>query len=261
MILDEIKAETLRRIEREKASVSENELKEKAFSLKEKSHFKFRKAIEKDGLSFICEVKKASPSKGIITESFNWLEIAFEYEKAGADCISVLTEPKWFKGSDKYLEQISEKASIPTLRKDFTCDSYMIYQAKCFGADAVLLIAAILSEKQLYDYMRICSDLGLTALVEAHDKDEIIKSLSCGAELVGVNNRNLKDFTVDASNCLRLRELVGDKALFVAESGIKTAEDIELLSKNGVDGVLIGETMMLAENKKEMLSRLKGKLK
>ena len=220
--------------------------------------FAFEKKLKEDGMSFICECKKASPSKGIIASDFPYLDIAKSYETAGASCISVLTEPKWFMGSLDYLEEIASEVSIPVLRKDFTIDEYMIYEARAKRASAVLLICSILDADTLGRFIRICDELELTALVEAHDKNECDMALGEGARVIGVNNRNLRDFTVDPSNCLRLREYVGDKALFVAESGVKTREDVESLEKEGVDAVLIGESMMRAEDKTAFLNSLKG---
>ena len=220
--------------------------------------FVFENKLKEDGMSFICECKKASPSKGIIAEDFPYLDIAKAYEKAGASCISVLTEPKWFMGSLDYLEQIASEVSIPVLRKDFTIDEYMIYEARAKKASAVLLICSILDSQTLGKYIRICDELGLSALVEAHDKNECDMALGEGARVIGVNNRNLRDFTVDPTNCLRLRDYIGDKALFVAESGVKTREDVIELERSGVDAVLIGESMMRAEDKTEFLNSLKG---
>ncbi|MBQ6304571.1 MAG: indole-3-glycerol phosphate synthase TrpC [Clostridiales bacterium] len=220
--------------------------------------FAFENRLKEDGMSFICECKKASPSKGIIASDFPYLDIAKSYEKAGASCISVLTEPKWFMGSLDYLEEIASEVSIPVLRKDFTIDEYMIYEARARKASAVLLICSILDADTLGRYIRICDELELTALVEAHDKNECDMALGEGARVIGVNNRNLRDFTVDPSNCLRLREYVGDKAIFVAESGVKTRQEVEALEKEGVDAVLIGESMMRAEDKTEFLNSLKG---
>jgi indole-3-glycerol phosphate synthase len=220
--------------------------------------FAFEKKLKEDGISFICECKKASPSKGVIAEDFPYLDISRDYEKAGASCISVLTEPKWFMGSLDYLDEIASEVSIPVLRKDFTVDEYMIYEARAHKASAVLLICSILDSKTLGKYIRLCDELELTALVEAHDKNECDMALGEGARVIGVNNRNLRDFTVDPSNCLRLREYVGDKSLFVAESGVKSREDIELLEREKVDAVLIGESMMRAEDKTAFLNTLKG---
>lgn len=220
--------------------------------------FAFENKLKEDGISFICECKKASPSKGVIAENFPYLDIARDYEKAGASCISVLTEPKWFMGSLDYLDEIASEVSIPVLRKDFTVDEYMIYEARVHKASAVLLICSILDSKTLGKYIRLCDELELTALVEAHDKNECDMALGEGARVIGVNNRNLRDFTVDPSNCLRLREYVGDKALFVAESGVKSREDIKLLEREKVDAVLIGESMMRAEDKTAFLNALKG---
>ena len=222
------------------------------------SGFPFEKALAEGDISFICECKKASPSKGLIAEEFPYVEIAREYERAGASCISVLTEPKWFLGSDRYLQEITEAVSIPCIRKDFTVDEYMIYEARLLGASAVLLICALLPEETIREYIGICDSLGLSALVEAHDEEEIAMALRAGARIIGVNNRNLKDFTVDVHNSERLRSLVPPSVLFVAESGIKTAEDIGVLRKAGVNGVLIGETLMRSPDKKAVLDTLKG---
>lgn len=220
--------------------------------------FAFENKLKEDGISFICECKKASPSKGVIAQDFPYLDIAKDYEKAGASCISVLTEPKWFMGSLDYLDEIASEVSIPVLRKDFTIDEYMIYEARVHKASAVLLICSILDPKTLGKYIRLCDELELTALVEAHDKNECDMALGEGARVIGVNNRNLRDFTVDPANCLRLRDYIADKALFVAESGVKTREDVMELERSGVDAVLIGEAMMRAEDKTAFLNALKG---
>lgn len=259
MILDEIAAKTKERIEAEKRRVSPADMKALAAEAKAKGNGRpFEAALAKPGISFICEVKKASPSKGIIAEQFDYVEIAKEYEAAGADAISVLTEPFYFKGSDDYLAKIRGEISIPLLRKDFTVDEYMIYQAKAIGADAVLLICAILSPGQLSEYRALAGELGLTALVEAHDEREVEMAVTAGAAVVGVNNRNLKDFTVDIGNSLRLRKLVPKNILFVSESGMKTREDIARLEEKGTDGVLIGESFMRSKDKAGHLKKLRG---
>lgn len=220
--------------------------------------FAIEQALRKEDVSFICECKKASPSKGLIAPNFPYLEIAKEYEAAGADCISVLTEPKWFLGNDEYLKEIAESVLIPCLRKDFTVDEYQIYQAKVLGASAVLLICSVLTEDQMKDYIRICDELGLSALVEVHDEQEVQTALNTGARIIGVNNRNLKDFSVDTDNSRRLRELIPPNVLFVSESGVRTAEDVETLRKIGADAVLIGETLMRASDKRAKLAELRG---
>lgn len=225
-----------------------------------KGDFSFERALKKPGISFICECKKASPSKGLIAPEFPYLQIAREYEAAGADCISVLTEPKWFLGSDTYLQEIAKAVTIPCLRKDFTVDAYMIYQAKLLGAAAVLLICSILTEGQLREYIGICDMLGLSALVEAHDEAEVQMALQAGARIIGVNNRNLKDFTVDTDNSRRLRQMIPTNVLFISESGVKDAADIQRLREIGADGVLIGEVLMRADNKKAKLAELRGEL-
>lgn len=258
MILEEIAAKTKERIEEEKSKRSLKELKAIAAELKKDTGFPFEAALAKPGMNFICEVKKASPSKGIIAELFPYVEIGKEYETAGADALSVLTEPYYFKGSDEYLSAIRKEVSIPIIRKDFTVDEYMIYQAKVIGADAVLLICSLLSPMQLSEYGGIAKELGLSALVEAHDGKEIDMALSAGAKIVGVNNRNLKDFTVDINNSVRLRELVPENILFVSESGMKNRADIARLEENGTDAVLIGETFMRSDNKAAVLRELRG---
>ena len=220
--------------------------------------FAFEKALRNLGVSFICECKKASPSKGLIAPDFPYLEIAKEYEAAGANCISVLTEPKWFLGKDEYLKEIAETVSVPCLRKDFTVDEYQIYQAKVLGASAVLLICSILTERQMKEYIGICDNLGLSALVEAHDESEVQMALIAGARIIGVNNRNLKDFSVDTDNSRRLRELITPNILFVSESGVQTAEDVAALRKIGADAVLVGETLMRSPDKKAKLTELRG---
>lgn len=241
----------------EKRKLPLNELRHQAEQLPKKN-FEFENALKKKDISFICECKKASPSKGIIAPDFPYLEIAKDYEKAGADCISVLTEPKWFLGSDRYLSEISAKVSIPCLRKDFTVDEYMIYKALLLGASAVLLICSILDEKQLKEYIAVCDSLGLSALVEAHDENEVISAQRAGARIIGVNNRNLKDFSVDTENSARLKNLVSNDVLFVSESGVKTRQDVEKLIEIGADAVLVGETLMRAKDKTAALKELKG---
>ena len=258
-ILDELAATARERTEKAKKSVSLEEMKKKALSMP-KDDFPFEKALKKSGLSFICECKKASPSKGVIAEDFPYLQIAKEYEKAGADCISVLTEPSRFLGDDKYLEEIASAVSIPCIRKDFTVDEYMIYEAKVLGAKAVLLICSILSEKQIEEYIGICDELGISALVEAHDEKEVEIAIKCKARIIGVNNRNLKDFSVDTENSMKMRKLVPDDIIFVSESGVKSADDIKAISDTGADAVLIGETLMRATDKKAKLSELKSRL-
>ena len=255
-ILDKLAEHAAERCEAYKRIMTLQELIQRVSELP-KGDGAFEKALRKPGLSFICECKKASPSKGVIAEDFPYLSIAKEYEEAGADCISVLTEPKWFLGSDRYLEEISKTVSIPCLRKDFTVDEYMIYQARLLGASAVLLICAILSESQLSEYIELSAHLGLSALVEAHDEKEVETALKCGAKIIGVNNRDLRDFSVDTGNSRRLREAVPQDIVFVSESGIKSAEDTAALESAGVDAVLIGETLMRSQNKKAKLSSLR----
>lgn len=263
MILDEIAEKTRERIRAEEARLSLAELKARAAELPlhraEDKPYPFESALRREGMSFICEVKKASPSRGIIAEHFPYEDIAVEYERAGADAISILTEPFYFKGSSEYLADIRKRVRIPLLRKDFTVDEYMLYEAKLLGADAALLICAILSPMQLSEYMGIAEELGLSALVEAHDGAEVETALAAGARVIGVNNRNLKDFTVDIDNSVRLRELVPPEVLFVSESGMRNRADIARLEENGTDAVLIGETFMRSGDKAGMLRELSGR--
>ena len=256
-ILDELAEYAWERVRTAQIIIPAESMRANAFAVP-KGDFAFENALKKPDIAFICECKKASPSKGLIAPDFPYLSIAQEYEAAGADAISVLTEPKWFLGSDSYLREIAENISIPCLRKDFTVDEYMIYEAKLLGASAVLLICSILSPAQLSEYIAICDELGLSALVEAHDESEIQMALSAGARVVGVNNRNLKDFTVDQGNSRRLRELLPPDVLFVSESGVKGAEDIASLREIGANAVLIGETLMRAQDKRAKLMELKG---
>ena len=255
-ILTEIAAYTK---ERYKKIIAEHPLEEiKALALSmPKGNFEFEKALQGDDLSFICEVKKASPSKGIIAETFPYLQIAKDYEAAGASTISCLTEPKWFLGSDKYLKEIASAVSIPVLRKDFTVCEYQIYEAKTLGASAVLLICALLNSNTISRYIKICDELGISAVVEAHDESEVKSALSAGARIIGVNNRNLKDFSVDVNNSTRYREMIPADTVFISESGIKTHDDIEVLLKNKTNAVLIGETLMRADDKTAALKELK----
>ncbi len=259
MILDEIAERTRQRIAEEKSAVPLTEMKKRALAMDANTGFPFKKALGGDDISFICEVKRASPSKGMIAEDFPYLEIAKDYERAGASAISCLTEPFWFKGKDEYLTEISHAVNIPVLRKDFTVDEYMIYQAKTLGASAVLLICSILSREQLAEYLGIAHGLGLSALVEAHDEEEVRTALSVGAGIIGVNNRDLKTFTVDIHNSARLRKLVPPEVLFVSESGVRTAADVAALRENGTNAVLIGETLMRSPDKKAALAELRGR--
>ena len=258
MILETIAEATRKRVAAEKEKCSLAEMKEKATAMNPDTGFPFEQALKKPGMPFICEVKKASPSKGIIAEDFPYVQIAKDYENAGASAISVLTEPQWFKGENKYLQEISQNVKIPLLRKDFTVCEYQIYEAKVIGASAVLLICALLDTETIRKWIEICDSLGLSALVEAHTEEEVKSALDAGARVIGVNNRNLKDFTVDLTTCTRLRKLVPKEILFVGESGIKTAEDVQELREAGVNGLLIGETLMRNADKKKALEELNG---
>lgn len=267
-ILEEIAAKTKVRVAEAKRNVSLEEMRAQAMTLvaaekeagsfpEQADDFAFARAIREGDLSFICEVKKASPSKGLIASDFPYVEIARAYERGGASAISVLTEPYWFQGSNDYLQEIKQEVSIPVLRKDFTVDEYMIYEAKVIGADAVLLICAILDDEQLRDYLKTAASLGLTALVEAHDQEEVDRALAAGAMLIGVNNRDLRTFTVDIHNSIRYRQSVPAEIPFVSESGIRTAEDIAELARNQVNGVLIGETLMRSTDPAAALQQLR----
>jgi indole-3-glycerol phosphate synthase len=258
MILDKIARSAYKRVENLKREVPLKELIDSALGSPVSKDFPFKKALKKEGLSFICEIKRASPSKGVIAESFPYLDIAREYGAAGADALSVLTEPEFFLGSAEYLKEISRTVFLPTLRKDFIVDEYQIYEAGTLGASAVLLICALLGDKKLKEFLKIAENLGMSALVETHTKSEVFSALDAGAEIVGVNNRDLRTFEVDLNTSVELRRFVPECILFVSESGIKTREDIELLESVGADAVLIGEYMMRAENKGEYLLRLKG---
>lgn len=256
MILETIAQANRERYAEIEKQIPLEEIKSKALSMNINDEFPFEKAIAKDGISYICEVKKASPSKGIIAEDFPYVQIAKDYENAGASAISVLTEPQWFKGENKYLQEISQNVKIPLLRKDFTVCEYQIYEAKVIGASAVLLICALLDTETIRKWIEICDSLGLSALVEAHTEEEVKSALDAGTRVIGVNNRNLKDFTVDLTTCTRLRKLVPKEILFVGESGIKTAEDVQELREAGVNGLLIGETLMRNADKKKALEEL-----
>lgn len=256
-ILDQLAAYAKERVARAQAVKALEEVRTQALGFP-KGERTFYKALARPRLSFICECKKASPSKGLIAPDFPYLEIARQYESGGADCISVLTEPKWFLGSDAYLQEISRSVQLPCLRKDFVVDEYMLYEAKLLGAAAVLLICSLLNEEKLKKYLAICDELGMDALVEAHDEAEVKAALKAGARIIGVNNRNLKDFSVDMENSNRLRRLVPQGVLFVAESGVGTVEDVRRVKELGADALLIGEALMRAQNIPAFLQELKN---
>lgn len=258
MILDRIVESTKHRVAAEKLEQPLEDVKAAALALPSDTGFPFEAALRQQDFNFICEVKKASPSKGIIAEHFPYLEIAKEYELAGAAAISVLTEPEFFKGSKQYLQDIAAAVNIPVLRKDFIIDEYQIYQAKIWGASAILLICACLDVSALTRFRQLADSLGLSALVEAHDAEEVQMAIDCGARIIGVNNRNLKDFTVDVNNSVRLRNLVDDDVIFVSESGLETPEDIQVLRDNNIGVALMGESFMRAPNKIEKLAYLYG---
>jgi len=258
MILEKIAARTVERVAELKQIKSAEQVITEAKALDQSTGFPFERALGAEGLSFICEIKKASPSQGIIAQDFPYLQIAKDYEAAGAAAISVLTEPYWFHGQDRYLTEINQAVSLPLLRKDFIVDSYQIYESKIIGASAILLICALLNTATLKEYLEIAHSLGLSALVEAHTEEEVRSALSAGARVIGVNNRNLKTFEVDITTSIRLRGLVPDDILFISESGIKSPEDVARLKANKTDAVLIGESLMRSNNKKEQLDLLRG---
>lgn len=256
MILDTIAASARRRVEAAKAVVAPKTMQQRAQAMP-KGELAFENALRTSGMSFICEVKKASPSKGLIAPEFAYLDIAMDYEAAGASAISVLTEPEFFLGHDRYLSEIKAISALPLLRKDFTVDEYQLCEAKTIGADAVLLICALLDTQTIRRYLAVCDELGLSALVEAHSAEEVEWALEAGARIVGVNNRDLKTFEVNIETCERLRPLVPTDVLFVAESGIQTNADIYRLRRAGVDAVLIGETLMRSADRKASLTKLR----
>lgn len=277
MILDTIAASVRKRVEERKREVPEAELRRRAYKSLEgrmdreagserlpascseaAEGLPFQAALKKPGISFICEVKKASPSKGLIAPDFPYVDIAKEYERAGADAVSVLTEPEFFLGNDRYLEEIHREVSLPLLRKDFTIDAYQIYEAKLLGASAILLIVSLLTRKELKEFLNICRELKLSALTEAHSEEEVAVAAEAGAGIIGINNRNLKTFEVDFSNALRLRRLVDKDTIFVAESGIHSGEDMRALAEARVDAVLVGEALMRAADRKKALTALKA---
>lgn len=258
MILDEIAARTLLRVAELKRIISMDEIEATARLLPAETGFPFEKALKGPDISFICEVKKASPSAGVLSTSFPFLEIARLYEEAGAAAISVLTEPYFFQGSDEILRQIAQHVRLPILRKDFIVDAYQIFEAKCLGASAILLICALLDTRKLAEFMAIAGQLGLSALVETHAADEIQMAVHAGARLIGVNNRNLQTFSVDLNTSLNLRKQVPDHILFVSESGIRTAEDVTMLREAGADGVLVGEVLMRSPDIGRQLQILRG---
>lgn len=260
MILEKIAARTRQRVFELKLEKCLDVIKAEAMRMNCNTGYPFEKALRKDEITFICEVKKASPSKGIIAHHFPYLDIAQDYENSGAAAISVLTEPYFFLGSDRFLKEIASAVNIPVLRKDFTIDEYQIYEAKTLGASAILLICALLDTDTLKNYLDIAHSLGMSAIVEAHTAEEVQSALSAGARIIGINNRNLKTFDVNINNSLNLRSLVPDEIIFISESGIKTPHDVSALRKRKTDAVLIGETLMRCPNKKAMLEKLKGKV-
>ena len=256
-ILDKLADLSRERAKREQETVSAEELREQAKALGKGNGEAFLSALKKPGISFICEIKKASPSKGLISPDFPYLKIAEAYEQAGADCISCLTEPEYFLGSDDIFREVREKVNLPMLRKDFTVCEYQLDQARVMGANAALLIVSLMDERTLAAYLEHCEELGIAALVETHDEEEIRTAVSAGAKIIGVNNRNLKDFSVDFGNAARLRDRIPPECIYVAESGVRTPEDVQRLRRIGADAALIGETLMRAEDPAETLKSLR----
>lgn len=256
-ILQTIAAHARTRVAADRAKISLEELKALCQEAGPGQGEQFVSALNRPGLSFLCEIKKASPSKGLISPDFPYLDIARAYEAAGADGVSCLTEPKWFLGSDDIFRQVRRTISLPMLRKDFTVDEYQIYQARLMGANAVLLIVSLLDGETLKGYLDLCRSLGLAALVETHDGQEVDAALNAGAEIIGVNNRNLKDFSVDFSNAARLRDRIPPGVLYVAESGLTGPEDAAALKQLGADAALVGEALMRAPDKGAMLASLR----
>ena len=259
-ILNEIAERTKERVAEQKQMIPVEEMKrlaEEACVSFDKNQYPFRQALSGEGIHLICEVKKASPSKGVIAKEFPYVEIAKDYERGGASAVSVLTEPYYFLGSNEYLKHIRSEIAIPILRKDFIVEEYQIYETKTLGADACLLICSILSKEQLKQYLTLAHKLGLSALVETHDEEEIAMAVKAGAGIIGVNNRNLKDFSVDIGHSQNLRKLVPAETIFVAESGIQNKEQVAALRKDGVNAVLIGETFMRAPDRAGMVKEFR----
>lgn len=258
MFLEKIVNSVKKRLEIKKAGLSFEKIIELALDMPQNQDFTFEKALTTDDVEFICEVKKASPSKGIISLDFPYMQIATDYAAGGAAAISVLTEPEFFLGSDEYLLDISNSVTIPTLRKDFIIDRYQLYEARLLGASAILLIAEILDEKSIREYISIADMLGLSVLVESHSLHQMEKAIAAGARIIGVNNRNLDTFEVDINTSINLRKKAPQELIFVSESGISTPEDIAILRDNKVNAVLIGETLMRSDDRVKTLKMLRG---
>ena len=260
-ILDELAAYAAERVKKDKEEFSPEEMRSLAAECVKQeagsSKKSFYDAVKKPCMSFICEIKKASPSKGVIDPVFDYKKIASDYNAAGVDAVSCLTEPKWFMGSDGIFKEVREIVKVPMIRKDFVVDEYQIYQAKVMGADCVLLICAILDTETIQKYLKICEELNLSALVETHDENEVRSAVEAGAKMIGVNNRNLKDFTVDTNNAIRLREMIPSDRLYVSESGVMSPEDAAAIYRAGADAILVGEAMMRAEDKKAFLDKMR----
>ena len=258
MIIDDIIESTKERVAQNKKLHPIEKIAAVAFDKPINFDYPFEKALRKPGLSYIMEVKRAIPTKGQITQNFDYKTIAKEYEDIGASAISVVTEPDFFKGDDDFLAEIAKIVKIPVLRNDFIVDEYMVYESKLLGADAIILLCSVLDEITLMRCLNLAERLGMSALVEAHSSMQVKKALRVGAKIIGVNNCDLRTFKVDMKNSVELRSMVGDDIIFVSESGIKTADDIKVLEENNVDAVLIGETLMKSHDKRKTFEILQG---
>jgi len=256
MILNKIIEEKRKELKHSKSSASLKEIRKRIGDAGNNRGFK--KSLENDSINIIAEIKKASPSKGIIREDFNPVEIAEIYQDHGAVAISVLTDKKYFQGDIEYLNQIRKNVSLPLLRKDFIIDEYQLYEAKAFGADAVLLIAAVLDKNQLTEYMELSKEIGLENLVEVHSFKDLEKAIYSEAEIIGINNRDLQTFEVSLKTTLEMAKEIPENKVIVSESGINSHDDILELQKNGVNAFLIGEALMREKDIGKKLKELIG---
>jgi len=248
MILDDIVADVRLELQKRKKKIPLEEMRKAAF--RQPAALDFAPALRGDGIRLIAEVKKASPSRGLIRADFHPVEIARTYAAGGAAAISVLTEPNFFQGSLDYLRDIKKSLGdiIPLLRKDFINDPYQVYEARAYGADALLLIAAILSPAKLSELLSLSHELGMKCLVEVHNEAEVETALKSGAKIIGINNRDLRTFKVDINTTRRLKPLIPEDRIVVSESGIKNRSDVEKIKSWGVDAVLIGEALMASKD-------------
>lgn len=258
MILDQLVKATQKRITKQEAKISFLELKNKANKKKSKNSQLIYDIFSKKQISVIGEIKHASPSKGLIINNFNYISIVDDYEKSNLDIISVLTEPDYFKGSLNNLEQVHNKTNKPILRKDFIINEYMIYESFLSGADMILLIAVILSDTQLKKFYELANKLGLAVLFETHNQNEIERVLKLNPKMIGINNRNLMDFTVDINHSIKLRKYIPDSVICISESGIENKNDVNQLKEHQINGFLIGEYLIKADNRKTFMNNLLG---